>query len=78
LCPAKEVRDREAKSSCNEIFGGHMKANHSTLILMIYPAASNGVSIGIFIIAPRGGKLNLYPPQEGLSASGGLKSRKEK
>ena len=35
---------------------------------MNYPAASNGVSIGIFIIAPRGGELNLYPPQEGLSA----------
>jgi hypothetical protein len=40
---------------------------------MNYPAARNGVSIGIFIIAPRGGELNLYPPQEGLSASGGFK-----
>ena len=40
---------------------------------MNYPAASNGTPIGIFIIAPRGGELNLYPPLEGASASGGLK-----
>jgi hypothetical protein len=26
----------------------------------------------IFIIVPRGGQLNLHPPPEGLSASGGL------
>ncbi len=41
---------------------------------MNYPAASNGVSIGIFIIAPRGWELNLYPPPEDLSASGRLKN----
>jgi hypothetical protein len=29
---------------------------------MNYLAASNGVSIGIFRIAPRGGESNLYPP----------------
>ncbi len=29
---------------------------------MKYPAASNGVSTGIRIIAPRGGELNLHPP----------------
>ena len=39
---------------------------------MNYPAASNGVSIGIFLIAPGGEELNLYPPLEDLSASGGL------
>jgi len=32
------------------------------------PAASNGASIGIFIVAPRGGELTLYPPLEDLSA----------
>jgi len=32
---------------------------------MNYPAASNGVSIGIFLIAARNGELNLYPPLEG-------------
>ena len=36
-------------------------------------AASNGVSIGTFVISPGGGELNLYPPQKDLSASGGLK-----
>jgi len=36
------------------------------------PAASSGVSIAIFIIAPRGGELYLYPPLEGLPASGGF------
>jgi hypothetical protein len=41
---------------------------------MDYPAASNGVSIGIFIIAPRGAELNLYQPPEGLPA-GGLNSK---
>jgi hypothetical protein len=30
------------------------------------------MSTGIFIIAPRNGELNLYPPQEDSSASGGL------
>jgi len=40
---------------------------------MNYPGAGNGVSIGIFIIAPGGRELNLYPPQEDPSASGGLK-----
>ena len=35
------------------------------------PAASSGVSIEIFIIAPRGGELNLYPPLEDSSAAGG-------
>jgi len=39
---------------------------------MNYPAASSGLSIAIFIIAARGGELNLYPPQEDSSASGGL------
>jgi len=52
---------------------------------MNYPAASSGVSIGIFIIAPRGGGIKpspasggfirlwrVYPPLEGLSASGGF------
>jgi hypothetical protein len=39
---------------------------------MNYPAASYGVSIGSYHNASRGGELNLYPPQEGLSASGGL------
>jgi hypothetical protein len=29
---------------------------------MNYPAASSGVSIGIFIIAPRGGESDPYPP----------------
>jgi hypothetical protein len=48
-----------------------MKTYHDK-IEMNDPAASNGVSIGIFIIAPRDGELNLYPPQEGLSASSGL------
>ena len=38
---------------------------------MNYPAASSGVSIEIFIIAPRGGELNLYPLLEDSSASGG-------
>ena len=38
-------------------------------LIMNYPAAArNGVSIGIVIISPKGGELNLYPPQEGLSA----------
>ncbi len=38
-------------------------------LIMNYPAATrNGVSIGIVIISPKGGELNLYPPQEGLSA----------
>jgi hypothetical protein len=41
--------------------------------MMNYPAASSGVSTGIFIIAPRRGEFNLYPPQEDSSASGGLK-----
>jgi hypothetical protein len=36
------------------------------------PAASNGVAIEILIIAPRGGELNLHPPPEDSSASGGL------
>jgi hypothetical protein len=40
--------------------------------LMNYPAASYGVSIGSYHNASRGGESNLYPPQEGLSASGGL------
>jgi len=48
---------------------------------MNYLAASNGVSIGKFLIAPRGGELNpcppyfwrIYPPPEDLSASGGLR-----
>ncbi len=40
---------------------------------MKYPAASNGVSIGIHVIAPGGGELNLHPPLADLSASGGLK-----
>ena len=39
---------------------------------MNYPTASNGVSVGNNFNAPRGGESNLYPPQEGLSASGGL------
>jgi hypothetical protein len=41
---------------------------------MNYPAASYGVSIGNYCNAPRGGESNLYPPQEDLSASGGLKA----
>jgi len=32
-------------------------------ILINYPAASNGLSTGIFIIAPRGGELTPCPPQ---------------
>ena len=39
---------------------------------MNYPAASYGVSSGNDPNAPRGGELNPCPPQEGLSASGGL------
>jgi len=52
---------------------------------MNYPAASSGVSIGIFIIAPRGGGIKpspasggfirlwrVYPPLEDSSAAGGL------
>jgi hypothetical protein len=30
-----------------------------------YPAAISGTSIDIFIIAPVGGELNLYPPAAG-------------
>jgi hypothetical protein len=41
---------------------------------MNYPAASYGVSIGNYCNAPRGRESNLYPPQEDLSASGGLKN----
>ena len=50
---------------------------------MNFPAAPNGgivASLGQaagcqaeIMIAPRGGQLNLYPPQEDLSAEGGLK-----
>ncbi len=32
--------------------------------LMNYPAASNGVSTGIFVIAPRDGELNPCPPTD--------------
>ena len=39
---------------------------------MNYPAASYGVSIGSYHNASSGGESNLYPPQEGLSAFGGL------
>jgi hypothetical protein len=39
---------------------------------MNYPAASNGVSSANYY-RPKGGELNLYPPQEDLSAEGGLK-----
>jgi hypothetical protein len=45
---------------------------------MNYPAASYGVSIGSYHNASRGGESNLYPPQEGLSAFGGLKFIKRK
>jgi hypothetical protein len=43
-------------------------------MIMNYPAASFGVSIGSYHNASRGGELNLYPPQEDLSAAGGLDS----
>ena len=40
---------------------------------MNYPAASYGVPNGIYVNPPRAVKSNLYPPQEGLSSSGGFK-----
>ncbi|MHC4707794.1 MAG: hypothetical protein ACYS8I_12010 [Planctomycetota bacterium] len=57
-------------SPCEYNYTIVLQVNDDGLISMNNPAASNGVSIGIFIIAPRGGELNLYPPQEGLSAGG--------
>jgi len=43
--------------------GGRKAAGIS---LMNDTADSNGVSIGIIIIAPRGGAVKFYPPQMGL------------
>jgi len=46
------------------------------ILRMNYPAASNGVSIGILIIAPKGGEVNLHSPLEALPASEGVVRRR--
>ncbi len=46
-------------SVCLNIFRFH---NNARILKTKYPAASNGVSTGIQIIAPRGGELYLHPP----------------
>ena len=41
-------------------------------VMMNWPSTGSWVSYAIFIIAPRGWGLNLYPQQKGLVISGGL------
>jgi len=62
-CLNKRLHGKSFLSIENKwLYNYYLKCDERKRTLMNDPTASNEVSIGIFIIAPRGGELNPCPP----------------